>query len=679
MKLIVVESPAKGRTIESFLGKDYKVLSSYGHIRDLPKGKLGIDVEKNFEPTYVIPTKARKHVTLLKKESKKANEVILATDEDREGESISFHLKEVLGLKNPKRIVFHEITKSAIEEALQNPRTINEQLVEAQQARRILDRLVGYKLSPFLWKKVARGLSAGRVQSVAVRLVADREREIEAFKPEEYWSLEALLHKLNDALEFSASLVKKDGKAVPKLGIKSKEESEAILQDLKGANWQVREVERKETRRNPLPPFTTSTLQQTAAQRLHFSAKQTMQLAQQLYEMGAITYHRTDSLNLSALAKTSAEKYLKENYGKEYVFPRSFKTRSKGAQEAHEAIRSTSAERTHIKLTGPQAKLYDLIRGRFLASQAAPALFDSASIDIAAASCIFRATGQTLKFDGFLKVYPMKFEETELPPLQKQEGLILSKLLPSQHFTQPPARYTEATLVKMLEEQGIGRPSTYAPTLSTIQERGYVDKDAQRRFHLTELGAVVTDLLVEHFPDIVDAKFTAEMEENLDKIAEGTKEWQPMLKAFYEPFAETLEKKYEDVSKETLVVETGEKCPECGSPLVVRFGRFGKFTACTNFPKCRYTESLEENKPQQLGISCPRCGNGEIVAKRTKRGKIFYACNRYPECDFALWNKPTGEKCEKCEALLVEAGKTKIKCSNKECPSLQKKGSSSTA
>lgn len=670
MKLVIVESPAKGHTIESFLGKDYKVLSSYGHIRDLPKGKLGIEVEKDFEPTYVIPTKARKAVTSLKKASKEAEEVILATDEDREGEAIAWHLARILELENPERIVFHEITEEAVKEALRNPRKIDEDRVLAQQARRILDRLVGYNLSPFLWRKVSRGLSAGRVQSVAVRLVADREKEITAFKPQEYWSIEADLEK--EGSVFRALLQKKGGKTIDKLEIKTKKEADAIVKGLQKAEYVVEKLEHKEARRNPLPPFTTSTLQQTSWQQLRYPAKLTMQVAQQLYEQGLITYHRTDSLNLSQLSLSAGRAFIEKTYGSWYLpsSPRVFKNRSKGAQEAHEAIRPTNAGKTPDAsgLTGPKAKLYDLIWRRFLASQMAPALVEATTADIAANDCLFRATGQVLRFDGFLKLYPMKFEETDLPKLKEGEELSLKELLSLQHFTQPPARYTEASLIKALEENGIGRPSTYAPILSTIQERGYVDRDETRRLFPTDLGQAVNTLLVEHFPTIVDINFTANMEQDLDEVARGKKQWVPMLQEFYRPFEENLKKKYEEVSKKDIVKEVeGKVCPECGAPLVMRFGRFGQFYACSRFPECRHTEPLEKNKPVSLGIACPKCKTGEIVGKRTRRGKIFYACNRYPACDFALWLKPTGETCNKCGSLMVEGTKKKTGCSNPEC------------
>ena len=707
MNLIIVESPTKARTIQKFLNKDFSVVSSYGHVRDLPKKELGIDIENNFQPKYVVPLIARKRLTPIKKSLLKTTKIILATDEDREGEAISWHLSEVLKLnpENTERIVFHEITKSAIEEALKNPRQIDMDLVGAQQARRILDRLVGYKLSPFLWRKIAKGLSAGRVQSVALRLIAEREREIQNFKPQEYWSIEALLKKLtlspsptfkinsvegqNSQKEFTATLIKKDNEAIGKFDIKTKENADKILKDLEGAKYQIADIEKRELRRNPLPAFTTSTLQQEAWQKLHFSSKLTMSLAQTLYENGLITYHRTVSLNLSNQSLFAAKKFIIENYGQNYWsgFLRKFKTKSKGAQEAHEAIRPTDPNVTapstiKIKLDYSKhseenlSKLYELIWKRFIASQMAQAVFDSTLINIAAknpalhqseasgAGYTFRATGQVLKFDGFLKVYPIKFKETELPPLEENEILDLIKLVSLQHFTEPPARYSEATLIKVLEENGIGRPSTYAPIISTIQDRNYVQKDEKRKFFPTDIGFSVNDMLVEHFPEIVDLKFTATIEESLDQIAQGQKKWQPVIKEFYEPFSRHLAQKYEEVEKQKPEPEPTDKiCPKCGKPLLIRTSRFGRFYACSDFPKCRHTESIVNS----IGMTCPECGQGQIHEKRTRRGKIFYACSRWPDCKFALWDKPTGKLCPKCNSLLVSNIKNKIKCSNKEC------------
>lgn len=663
--LIIVESPTKSRTISTFLGKDYKVLSSFGHVRDLPKSKLGVDTEKDFAPQYVIPTKSRKTITELKKATAKATEVILATDEDREGESISWHLQEVLGLKNPKRIVFHEITKEAIKEAIKNPRAIDMHLVNAQQARRILDRIVGYKLSPFLWKKVSKGLSAGRVQSVAVRLVVEREREIEKFVPQEYWQVEALLKKTQQ--EFPAYLTKKDGKAIDKLEIKNQAEADEILKNLHGASYIVEKVEKKEVKRHALPPFTTSTLQQTSANKFGYSAKMTMSLAQKLYEEGHITYHRTDSLNLSAMSLAAAKKFITSAFGEKYSNQRHFKS-GKGAQEAHEAIRPTYADRTpdslKSELDSRRLKVYTLIWQRFLASQMAPAVFDATSVDIKANQYTFKATGQLLLFDGFLKVYPMKFSEASMPELKEQESVDLVKINPTRHFTEPPARYNEASLIKALELHGIGRPSTYAPTLSTIQERNYIVKNDQRRFTPTEMGVMVNDILVEHFPQIVDIDFTAKMEKELDEVAEGKDTWQRTCKDFYGPFDKNLKEKYEEVEKKNMDIATDKICPKCGKPLVEKMGRFGRFYACTGFPECKHTESLESEK---LNLICPKCKVGNIIVKKTKRGKIFYGCDTYPSCDFAAWDKPINEFCPKCNSILVETKSKKVKCSSKEC------------
>ena len=728
MKLVIVESPTKAKTIQRFLSGDFVVKSSYGHVRDLPAKKLGVNVKNNFEPQYVVPLRNKKHITSIKQSLEKSSSLILATDEDREGEAIAWHILQALkipttdyrlpttaGKENKKavvrspsavsvhRIVFHEITKSAIEKALKSPREIDMDLVDAQQARRILDRLVGYKLSPFLWNKVAKGLSAGRVQSVAVRLIVEREREIENFKKQEYWSIEAMLLQQSTTnsqhpTEFTASLIKKDNKIIDKLEIKNKEEADKILKDLEGAEYRVQNIDKKETKKNPLPPFKTSTLQQSAWQKLKYPAKFTMGLAQALYENGFITYHRTDSLNLSEQSLQSAQEFIIDNYGKNYWAgaARRFKTKSKGAQEAHEAIRPTdpsaAPEKLSKELDKKQLKIYDLIWRRFIASQMSKAVFDSTAVDILASPVIlsssrggaknlkkdssatprsqgdtatftFRANGQTMKFDGFLKVYPMKFSENELPSLKKDEILDLKELIPSQHFTQPPARYNDASLVKKLEELGIGRPSTYAPIISTIQDRRYVEKNEEKRFKPTEMGFKVNDMLVEHFPEIVDYQFTAKIEEELDEIAEGKIKWAPVIKEFYEPFAKHLDEKYQNVQKIKTEEKTDRLCPECGGELVIRESRFGKFFACKNFPKCRFTEAITNS----TGVVCPKCFEGEIVERRTKRGKIFYSCSKYPKCEFALWQKPTGEKCPKCGSLLTYTPKGKEKCSNKEC------------
>lgn len=673
MDLIIVESPTKAKTLKNFLGANYTVLSSYGHIRDLPKSELGIDVENDFKIKYVIPTKARKNVTLLKKELAKNDYIYLATDPDREGEAISWHLMEALDLKkknNFKRITFHEITKSAINEALEHPMELNLDLINAQQARRALDRIVGYKLSPFLWKKIAKRLSAGRVQSVAVRLIVQRENEIKAFKPEEYWSIAAILKKQKETVEFEAFLSKIKNKPIPKLGIKTKKESEDILKELKGADYKIVKIEKKETARNPLPPFTTSTLQQEASKKLRFPAKMTMRVAQDLYEKGFITYHRTDSLNLSSQSLAMAKSFIIQKFGNNYYPNTTRKFKAKGrTQEAHEAIRPTNVENTpeKLKLDPRQAKLYKLIWSRFLASQMSTAIFDSLRVEIqAGTNYIFQANGSTLKFDGFLKIYPLKYEEKDLPDLNEKEILDLIKLKPEQHFTQPPARYTEAALIKELEANEIGRPSTYAPIISTIQDRNYVQKNEDKRFTPTEIGIMVDELLVNHFPEIVDIKFTAKMEKELDKIARGEEPWTQVLEKFYKPFSKNLETKYTEVEKKKVEAELTDKtCPKCGKPLAIKFGRFGKFLACTGFPDCRHTEPLE-SKIMKTGIVCPKCEQGEIIGKKTKKGKLFYGCSKWPDCDFALWDKPTGEKCKICNSLMVEKNK-KIKCSNKNC------------
>ena len=669
--LVIVESPTKARTIQKFLGNDFIIRSSFGHVRDLPKRELGIDVEHGFEPKYIIPPKAKKIVAELKKESTKADNTILATDEDREGESIAWHLQEALKLKNPQRIVFHEITKTAIDQAIKTPRHIDMNLVDAQQARRILDRIVGYKISPFLWKKVAKGLSAGRVQSVAVRLIVEREREIEKFIPTEYWNIEALLKKADK--KFTAVLIKENGKTIDKLEIKNKADADKILQDLNNADYIVDSVEKKETKRHPAPPFKTSTLQQTAAQRFGWSSKMTMSIAQRLYEEGNITYHRTDSLNLAEASLVLAKKFISETFGEKYWTGVKYKTKDSSAQEAHEAIRPAYADRTPESLKRPggyldsrQLKLYTLIWQRFIACQMSPAIFDSVAADINAKNYTFRASGQTLKFDGFLKVYPTKFEETELPDLKKNDSLDLLKLDSIQHFTEPPARYNEASLIKTLEKFGIGRPSTYAPTLTTIQDRNYVAKNEQKSFFPSEMGIIVNDVLVKNFPEIVDIDFTAKMEKELDEVAEGKDTWKKTCQDFYNPFAKNLKEKYDQVLKSDLTKKTNKICPKCGAPLVERLGRFGRFYACSKFPECKYTESIEGDL-DTLNITCPKCKEGKITGKRTKKGKTFYGCNRFPKCDFALWDKPVNEFCPKCDSILIQKSKNKIKCSNKEC------------
>lgn len=738
MNLVIVESPAKAKTIQKYLGKGFIVKSSFGHVRDLPKTKLGVDTENGFTPHYIIPPKARKQVQALQKAAQQADTIYFATDEDREGEAIAWHLMHVL--KTPaakaRRITFSEITKTAIQKAVKNPRAIDQHLVDAQQARRILDRLVGYELSPLLWNKIRRGLSAGRVQSVAVRLIVEREEEIKAFKSQEYWSLSAQLQKATNPelvggldTSFTAQLSKTNGEKLKKLDIEKKETIDQILVDLKDAAYKVIAIEAKDRTRTPPPPFTTSTFQQAAVNTFGMSSKQAMMIAQQLYENGYISYMRTDSLNLSAQATSQAQATIEQQFGRQYALPkpRFYKNKSKGAQEAHEAIRPTDPARTPddiaAELDSAQLKIYRLIWQRMLASQMQAAMLKSVSIDIAAqprtprgsgqAEFEFRATGTTVVFDGYVKVLGEKaaFKETVLPKLNVGDTLKLEKLLPEQHATQPPARYSEASLVKALEEHGIGRPSTYAPTIDTVQRREYVTKNDEKRFTPTEVGTLVTNLLKEHFPEIVDLEFTANMEEDLDNIAAGRKEWQPIISAFYKPFHANLAKKNKEISKEELTQEkTGEKCPKCGNELVIKLGRFGKFKACSNYPECKHTEPIGEEKKLQkeatdkicpecgkplvlkhgrfgpffgcsgypdckhiekiekkTGVNCPKCGTGDIIEKRSKRGKTFYACNRYPDCQNAYWSKPNGEKCPKCASLLLYGAKQTIRCSNKEC------------
>lgn len=670
MKLVIVESPTKSKTIEKFLGKDYKVLASFGHIRDLPKSALGIDTENDFKPKYVIPTKSKAHLSELKKAAAKADEIYLSTDPDREGEAIAWHVAEALKLKDYKRIAFHEITQGAISEAIEHPRQLDMHLVDAQQARRVLDRLVGYKLSPLLWRKLAKGLSAGRVQSVALRLICERENEIRKFQPVEYWSISATLKKTDSEKIFEAKLAQKAGKAIDKLEIKNKTEAENITKSLEGGVWLVKNIERKDSHKSPAAPFTTSTLQQEAFNRLHLPSKVTMILAQQLYEQGLITYHRTDSTNISAQALEAARNFISQTYGPNYLSqaPRVYKTKSKNAQEAHEAIRPSyvdnSPESLSGKLEAKQLKLYELIWRRFVATQAKEAVFDAVRADIEVADCVFRANGQTLKFDGFLKINPLKFKEMDLPLLVKGEKLNLQELKPEQHFTEPPPRYTDASIIKTLEELGIGRPSTYAPIIAVLLKRNYVIRGKSRQFEPTEIGERVTALLVEHFPAIVDLQFTAKMEDQLDDVAEGHQDWVELIRLFYIPFEETLKSKYLEIKKEKIEEPTDKICPDCGGQIFIKSGRFGKFYACSKFPECKYTAPMEV---PGTGVKCPKCHEGEIMPRRSKRGRVFYSCSRWPNCDFALWNKPTGEACPKCQSLLVYAGKNQIKCSNKEC------------
>ncbi len=671
MPLIIVESPTKATTIKKFLKDEtFEIVATRGHVRDLPKSKLGIDVDHDFTPHYIIPAKARKTVKALKEEIKKYPSVILATDEDREGEAIAWHTAQILDLKKGayERIAFHEITPAAIAQALKNPHSINLDLVKAQQARRVLDRLVGYKLSPFLWKKIMRHLSAGRVQSVALRLIAQREKEIDDFHPQEYWTLEAVLENSSYPKKILAQLITIQKKKIPAPGITDKKQVTTIQNDLKKETFQVISIAKKEKHLQAPVPFRTSTLQQEAGRKLHFSSKYTMSLAQNLYEKGFISYHRTDATYLSNFALAQTKTYITKNFGSDYWQEnKRTKTKVKGAQEAHEAIRPTSIlkspERLKAKLTAPAFRLYQLIWQRTVASQMKPIIISTTTINIQAGGYLLRANGQSLQFPGWAKAYPYDFKEKLLPKLTKGDLLKLLEINVGEHFTKPPARYTEPSLIKELEELGIGRPSTYAPILSTIQSRNYVEKN-NGRFFLTKIGKMVDDILAKHFPKIVDPQFTATMEENLDRVAQGKIPWVTVIKDFYQPFMANLEKKYEEVKKLDLTEPTKEKCPLCGAPLIKRTGRFGDFYACSNFPKCKYTASLPS---QRTGVKCPQCHEGEIIEKRNRRGQIFYACSNYPKCKFTLSGKPTGEKCPLCGSLLIEDKKGKIRCSNKEC------------
>jgi len=636
MDLLVVESPTKARTLSKFLGEGYAVEATMGHIKDLPKSQLGVDIEKDFEPQYDLVPKRAETIKKLKTESKKAKVVYLATDPDREGEAIASHVKELIDGKNVKRVVFHEITKEAVEEAIKNPKDIDGNLVDAQTARRVLDRLVGYKLSPLLWRKVRRGLSAGRVQTVCVRLIVEKEREIAKFKPEEYWEIFVVV-KTEKAEEFQVQLVKKE--------IKDKKTADETVADLKKAKYQVIDVVKREVVKNPYPPLTTSTMQQGASRIMGWSSKKTMIVAQKLYEEGLITYHRTDSLNLSQSAVIKARDFIKKEYGEGYLpaNPKFYKTFSKVAQEAHEAIRPTNVALmpSAINDQTDAKRLYDLIWRRFMACQMTASIFDETTIDVAAGDYLLRASGQIMKFDGWRRVIPAKMDEaTVLPVVTKGEKLTMVKVDPYQKFTQPPARYNEASLIKTLEKLGIGRPSTYAPTISTIQVRQYVEK-TDGKFSPTSIGIAVNDFLISNFPDIFDYEFTAGMEEKLDRVAGGQLKWVKEISDFWKPF----DKKLEDVTKNSkrVKIETeklGKKCPECAEgELVIRTGRFGKFISCSRFPDCKYTEKYLE----KIGMKCPDCKEGDVIVKKTGRGRKFFGCSRYPDCKYASWHSPKRE------------------------------------
>ena len=678
MNLIIVESPTKARTLERFLGKDFKVEATMGHIKDLPKSKLGVDIEHDFAPEYVEVAKREDVIKKLKADSKEAEMTYIASDPDREGEAIAQHVAEVIGEAKFRRIVFHEITKEAVEEAIKNPKDIDKDLVNAQTARRVLDRLVGYKLSPLLWKKVRRGLSAGRVQSVAVRLIVEKEREIERFKAEEYWEIYAEVksfrvtrvgesqeggselvsrrkgpgaNERQDTKTFTVLLIKIDDK---KAEIHNQKDAELIVSDLQKAEYKVLEVRKSEVKKNPYPPFTTSTMTQAAARNFGWSSKKTMSIAQSLYEEGLITYHRTDSLNLNAAVVEKARELIKKEFGDSYLpdKPRFYKTRSKNVQEAHEAIRPTDVFRRKIKgakYEKDAEKLYGLIWRRFLECQMNPAIYDETTIDVKAAKYILRATGSIMRFDGWMRLRKGILErggsvggEATLPDVKEGDPLKLIKVNPVQKFTQPPPRYNEASLIKTLEKLGIGRPSTYAPIISTIQIRNYVEKNESKQFVPTPIGIAVNDFLVANFPDTFDYQFTAKMEDELDDIAKGELPWVKTIRDFYGPFDKKLSKVEEKSERVKIEAEKlGLKCPECGEgELVVRTGRFGKFISCSRFPDCKYTEKYIE----KVGVKCPECKEGDVIVKKTAKGKKFYGCSRYPDCKWASWKSPKKEE-----------------------------------
>lgn len=665
--LVIVESPAKAKTIERYLGKKYKVKASMGHIRDLPKSQIGVDVEHNFEPKYITIRGKGSVLKELKTAAKKAKKIYLAADPDREGEAIAWHLAHSLDvdINSDCRVVFNEITKDAIQESFKHPRSINMDLVDAQQARRVLDRLVGYKISPILWKKVKKGLSAGRVQSVAVRLIIDREKEIKAFIPEEYWSIEGQF--LKGQKEFEASFYGVNGE---KKELTSESDVRAILEVIEGNKFTVNKVTKRERKRNPAVPFTTSTLQQEAARKLNFRARKTMMLAQQLYEgidlgkdgtVGLITYMRTDSTRISETAQSEAAGYIDTKYGKEFLGTQAkVVKKNTNTQDAHEAIRPTSTlrEPSALKefLSRDQLRLYKLIWERFVASQMASAILDTMSVDLLNNGVMFRATGSKIKFPGFMKVYVEgnddQIEEKDrlLPDLNEGDEIFSKDIEPAQHFTQPPPRYTEARLVKTLEELGIGRPSTYAPTLDTIQKRGYVSLD-NKRFIPTELGEIVLELILEFFHEIINVEFTANMENSLDEVEEGHIEWIKIIDDFYKDFSPRLEKAENEMEKIEIKDEpAGVDCEECGNPMVYKMGRYGKFMACSNFPDCRNTKPIVK----EIGVKCPSCEEGSIVERKSKKRRIFYGCNQYPECEFLSWDKPIARNCPKCDNMLVE-------------------------
>ncbi|WP_409305411.1 type I DNA topoisomerase [Peribacillus sp. SCS-155] len=686
--LVIVESPAKAKTIERYLGKKYKVKASMGHVRDLPKSQMGVDVDHNFEPKYITIRGKGPVLKELKTAAKKAKKIYLAADPDREGEAIAWHLAHSLDVdvNSDCRVVFNEITKDAIKESFKTPRPINMNLVDAQQARRVLDRLVGYNISPLLWKKVKKGLSAGRVQSVALRMIIEREKEIKDFVPEEYWTIKSEF--LKDKQHFEGSFWSMNGERIE---LHSEEEVHNVLSSIKGNTFEVVSVSKKERKRHPAVPFITSSLQQEAARKLNFRAKKTMMLAQQLYEgielgkegtVGLITYMRTDSTRISDVAKAESASYIEEIFGKDYLpgDDRKEKKQPGNAQDAHEAIRPTSTLRdpNSVKefLSRDQFRLYKLIWERFVASQMASAIMDTMSVDVKNGPVVFRANGSKIKFPGFMKVYvegsddSVEEKDNLLPEMTEGDQILSKDIEPAQHFTQPPPRYTEARLVRTLEEMGIGRPSTYAPTLDTIQKRGYVSLD-NKRFVPTELGEIVFELIEEFFPDIIDLEFTAKMEHELDNVEEGSIEWIKVIDGFYRDFESYLEKAEAEMEKVEIKDEpAGEDCENCGSPMVFKMGRYGKFMACSNFPDCRNTKPIVK----EIGVTCPSCKKGNVIERKSKKKRIFYGCDRYPECDFLSWDKPLPRSCPKCDHVLVEKKLKKgvqvqcVNCDYKEAP-----------
>ena len=675
-KLVILESPSKAKTIGKFLGRSYKVVASLGHVRDLPKSRMGVDIKNDYQPDYISIRGKGDVIKELRKDAKNAKAVYLASDPDREGEAIAWHVSNILKLDDSEknRVTFNEITKDAVKEAFNEPRTINMDLVDAQQARRVLDRLVGYSISPILWKKVKKGLSAGRVQSVALNLIIQRENEIRNFKPEEYWTIDAEFKHNRE--KFKAAFFGENGK---KVSLKNNDDVQRILGKLdKNKEFAITKVTKRERKRQPQPPFTTSTMQQDANRRLNFRTRKTMMTAQMLYEgidikqgapVGLITYMRTDSTRIASIAKHEASKFIHEEYGGEYAAVKPIKGKlPEGAQDAHEAIRPTSVFRTPAKmkpyLTNDQYKLYSLIWSRFVASQMTPEVIDTMNVNLQQNNVDFRASGSKVKFAGFTKVYKRgKEKDNLLPELKEGDNAQMISDDPAQHFTQPPARYTEAALIKTLEEDGVGRPSTYAPTLDTIQRRYYV-RLVSRHFEPTELGEIVNTIIEKQFPDIVNAKFTADVEDKLDQIEEGKQNWVRVVDSFYQPFSKEVSTAESEVAKIEMKDElAGMDCDICGAPMVVKMGRYGKFYACSRFPECRNTKAIVKD----TGITCPKCGQGTVVERKSKKNRVFYGCSRYPDCDFVSWDKPIGRNCPKDGHFLVEKkikGGTQVVCPN---------------